>query len=110
MTTSWLCALGLWLASGGADIAEEISRLEGHEVEIAADGQSYRIVDVAGEGAPLVGIVERRGEALVVDGLVLEGPLAVPRIAGPGYKVWVVGERRGDRIEVRRIGVLRGPR
>ena len=108
---SWSWALVIAAATVGIDA--ELSRLEGHEVEVAADRSSYRIVDVAGEGAPLVGVVDRRGESLVLvmdDGeLVLTGALAVPRIAGPGYKVWVLGERTGQSIDVRRIGILAPP-
>ena len=107
----------LLAAAGGAqaDPADgELSRLAGHTVARTAAG--LRILDVAGEGAPLVGVVERRGRALwLVPGgggaaRRLAGPLAVPRIAGPGYRVWVLG-RPGDggSLVVRRLGVLRRP-
>ncbi len=81
-----------------------------------AGGADYRIVDVAGEGAPLVGVVERRGAALWLrptrgPARRLTGPLAVPRIAGPGYKVWVVGRAGADgSLVARRLGVLAPPR
>lgn len=110
---SWPCALLCWLAAVAPDPAE-LSRLEGHEVVIdrSAPG-GYRIVDIAGEGPPLVGVIERRGEALFLvagaEALRLTGPLAVPRIAGPGYKVWAIGDRAGDRLAVRRLGILRPP-
>ena len=91
----------------------ELSRLEGHDVEIAADRLSYQIRDIAGEGPPLVGLIHRNGESLVIETggerLTLRGPLAVPRIAGPGYKVWLIGSRDGDAITVRRIGILSRP-
>jgi hypothetical protein len=99
-----------------ADVAAELSRLDGHRVSLEASGADYRIVDVAGEGAPLVGVVERRGAALwlrPVRGPArrLAGPLAVPRIAGPGYKVWVVGRAGADgSLVARRLGVLAPPR
>jgi len=98
-----------------ADVASELSRLAGHRVEVAPDRASYRILDVAGEGAPEVGVVERRGAALVLrraDGsaLPLAGPLAVPRIAGPGYKVWVLGRVERGALVARRLGVLAPPR
>ena len=94
--------------------AAELARLAGHRVAIAPDG-SYRILDVAGEGAPRVGVVERRGQALwlrTAEGaLRLAGPLAVPRIAGPGYKVWVLGEvDQSGALVARRLGVLAPPR
>lgn len=94
---------------------DELGRLEGHRVEVAADGRRYRIVDVAGEGAPLVGTVERRGRELWLrpergPARRLGGPLAVPRIAGPGYKVWVIGRSAPDGSFIaRRLGVLAPP-
>ena len=98
-----------------ARVAAELARLDGHRVVVAPDRLSYRIVDIAGEGPPLVGVVERRGEALWLRGedggaVRLDGPLAVPRIAGPGYKVWVVGARSpAGALIARRIGVLAPP-
>lgn len=93
----------------------EVARLEGHAIEVAPDGASYEIRDIAGEGPPRVGVIERRGRRLWLmeaggEAVRLSGPLAVPRIAGPGYKVWVIGEvdARGD-LRARRIGVLAAP-
>lgn len=110
------CALAAVLLSpGGASIADELSRLAGQQVTVAADGNSYTIDDVAGEGRPVVGTVERRGADLWIataeGAWKLEGPLAVPRIAGPGYKVWVLGDIDADAATVtaRRIGILRPP-
>jgi hypothetical protein len=97
-------------------VAAELSRLDGHRVSLLPGGADYRIVDVAGEGAPLVGFVERRGAALWLrpergPARRLTGPLAVPRIAGPGYKVWVIGRAGADgSLVARRIGVLAPPR
>lgn len=94
-----------------ASLAAEVARLEGHQVEVTDAG--YRILDVAGEGPPRVGVVERRGDALWLrddaGAWRLVGPLAVPRIAGPGYKVWVIGETAGDTLRARRLGVLAPP-
>jgi hypothetical protein len=84
-------------------------------------GQRFRtgdgvivVDDVAGLGRPWTGVVERRDDALVLvtalGPYVLAGPLARPRIAGPGYTVWVVGERSGGTLAAARIGVLRKPR
>lgn len=97
-----------------ADVADELARLAGHRVEVAPDRATYRILDIAGEGAPEVGVVERRGRALVLrraDGssIPLAGPLAVPRIAGPGYKVWVLGRVERGALVARRLGVLAPP-
>lgn len=71
------------------------------------------IVDIAGAGPPWIGVVERRGQALwlVGDGVAwrLSGPLARPRLAGPGYLIWAIGAPAGDRLEVTRLGVLAPP-
>ena len=98
-----------------ASIADELSRLTGHDVTIAANGASYVIADVAGEGKPIVGVVQRRGEELWLiaeggDEYRLTGVLAKPRIAGPGYKIWALGEvNRGGELRARRLGVLARP-
>jgi hypothetical protein len=97
----------LWAMAPG--VAAEVDRLVGQTVTVMADGSSYTIVDIAGEGPPIVGVVERRGQQLWLDRWRLAGPLAVPRIAGPGYKVWVIGDIEGDRLTARRIGILRPP-
>ena len=116
MRRSLLVALLLFAAAGTAraDIARELARLAGHRVAVAPDGQSYRILDVAGEGAPEVGVIERRGRSLVLvrsdrSAVPLAGPLAVPRIAGPGYKVWVLGRIERGALHARRLGVLAPP-
>ncbi len=93
---------------------DELSRLDGHAVAHNDDG-TYTISNVAGEGKPLVGVVQRKGQQLWlrVDAsgstYRLTGPLARPRIAGPGYRVWVLGEVDGDELRARRIGVLSPP-
>jgi hypothetical protein len=114
-----------------ADVAAELARLEGQRVRLVDDSAgassresatgargAYVIEDVAGEGAPVVGVVERRGQALwlvVADGARyrLAGVLARPRIAGPGYKIWALGAvtiDAGERVlTARRIGVLAPP-
>ena len=93
-------------------VAAEIARLVGQGVEV--HGESYTIRDIAGEGAPLVGVVERRGDELWLVGATtvrLTGPLAHPRLAGPGYKVWVLGVPDGaGGLRARRLGVLAPPR
>jgi hypothetical protein len=90
------------------------ARLAGQTIE--RDARAIRILDVAKEGAPRVGVVARDGEHLVLitadERLRLAGPLARPRIAGPGYAVWVIGTvARGDvpTLTVRRLGILRRP-
>jgi hypothetical protein len=81
-------------------------------------GPGYVIEDVAGEGAPVVGVVEQRPGALWLagdDGVAyrLAGVLARPRIAGPGYKIWVLGTvivQRGENVlRARRLGILAPP-
>lgn len=102
-------------ASAGIDA--ELERLRGHQVRRVDGG--YIIEDIAGEGAPVVGVVERRGRDLYLvaaDGAAyrLVGVLARPRIAGPGYKVWALGAVRADGrggpvLEPRRLGILAPP-
>ncbi len=96
-----------WLA-----VALEVARLVGQEVVVHGDRLEIR--DIAGVGAPVVGIVERRGSELWLTGeqpsVRLGGPLAHPRIAGPGHEVWVIGTREGEVLVARRLGVLRTPR
>jgi len=92
------------------------ARLAGHRFELAVDRRSLRIRDVAGAGAPRVGVIERDGAELVLVTAEarwrLAGPLARPRIAGPGYTVWVIGipsEGKVPRLTVQRLGILRRP-
>ncbi len=99
-----------------AELAAEVERLAGHRVAMRDGG--YVIEDVAREGRPLVGIVERRGPELWLvptdadegaEAVRLIGPLAHPRLAGPGYKIWVLGVITERSVQVRRLGVLRRP-
>ncbi len=104
----------LLAASPKGSISAETSRLAGHTFTVSPDGKSYAIDDIAGEGKPWVGTVERIGTQLWLrtergDSFRLAGPLARRRIAGPRYKVWVIGEVRGDALLARRLGVLRPP-
>ncbi len=93
-----------------SQVQAEVDRLAGHEVRVTDDG--YEIVDVAGEGPPLVGCVVKSDQGLELENrgtrYLLHGPLAVPRIAGPGYKVWVVGKVTDGVMDVRRLGILAG--
>lgn len=102
------------LAVEPAELPAIQDRLRGQRTTVAADRRSIAIDDIAGEGRPWVGVVERRGAELwlrTASGAArLTGALARPRIAGPGYTVWVVGPRAAEVIAVRRLGVLRRPR
>jgi hypothetical protein len=109
-------ALHLWAAPARAllptQVEAEVSRLEGHELRI--ENGTYEILDIAGEGKPRVGCVYKENGGLVLVGdvfrLPLRGPLAVPRIAGPRYKVWVLGAMTDDgALWARRLGILAGP-
>ena len=95
-----------------AELRPITARLAGHSIRIG-DGVVV-IDDIAGAGRPWVGVVERRGPALwlvtAVGAFELVGPLARPRIAGPGYLVWVIGRREGTRLRATRLGVLERPR
>jgi hypothetical protein len=78
-------------------------------------GAAIEIEDIAGEGRPWVGLVERRGADLVLvaatgEVVRLTGPLARPRLAGPGYTIWALGPISDGAMRVRRLGVLRPPR
>ena len=84
-------------------------RLEGQTAALGPEGLD--ISDVAGEGPPLCGVVERRGDELWLSppGVRLVGPLAHPRLAGPGYRVWVVGPVTAEGLRAVRLGVLLPP-
>jgi hypothetical protein len=91
---------------------EEVSRLVGHKVEQTSEG--YRILDIAGEGEPLVGCIRRDDKDLYLESGAsrwrLTGPLAVPRIAGPDYKVWIIGTPGpAGALPVKRLGILATP-
>ena len=109
-----LAEITLMLLLGNApDLGDELGRLIGQEVEVSKDTSEYQITDIAGEGKPLVGCVLRQGEHLYLQqadlNLRLEGELAVPRLAGPGYKVWIIGTRQGDSLLAKRLGILAPP-
>lgn len=93
--------------------SDEVSRLVGHVVEEKVG--EYSIIDVAGEGAPIVGCVRVENDQLILESepnqrFRLSGPLAIPRIAGPNYKVWVIGEiLNSDILVVSRLGILATP-
>lgn len=96
------------------DVTRATERLSGHRFTVGADRKSLRILDIAGQGPAMIGVIERQGEHLVLidergKRHRLAGPLAIPRIAGPGYAVWLIGERRGTDLVVQRIGVLAAP-
>jgi hypothetical protein len=90
-------------------LALMLSRLEGHAAAIGPDG--LEIADIAGEGRPLIGVVERRGDELwlVPPGIRILGPLAHPRLLGPGYRVWLIGSWDTVGVTGLRFGVLAAP-
>ncbi len=90
----------------------EVNRLEGQTVEQSDEG--YQIMDIAGEGPPLVGCVRREDNSLFLETdegrWRLTGPLALPRIAGPNYKVWVIGvPTPAMTLAAKRLGILATP-
>ena len=89
----------------------ELSRLQGQAYRLVPGG--YEITDIAGEGPAMVGCIENTSEGLVFASgdkrLRLQGPLAVPRIAGPRYKVWVLGRVEGPSLYATRLGILAAP-
>ena len=109
-----LALLGGEPGATAVPVAAELERLAGHRVTV--HGDRYTIEDVAGEGPPRVGVVERRERELWLveqDGSAvrLAGVLAIPRIAGPGYKVWALGDIDPETgaLVARRLGVLAPP-
>ena len=90
-------------------LALMLSRLEGHTAAIGPSG--LEIADVAGAGRPLIGVVERRGDELwlVPQEVRLLGPLAHPRLLGPGYRVWLIGSWDTVGVTGERFGVLAAP-
>jgi hypothetical protein len=110
----WLLAVVLACTPGEVDAIA--ARLVGQQFTIAPDRSSITIDDIAGEGAPRIGVVARDGRALVLDTdegrFVLAGPLARPRLAGPGYTIWVIGDVQPGSVPtltIHRLGVLRRP-
>lgn len=90
---------------------QKVARVERHGLLI-----DYAIDDIAGAGAPFVGrIVQRSNRAgldlVTTDGrrFQLQGPLARAHLAGPGYKVWIVGDAAGRLLRILRIGILATP-
>jgi hypothetical protein len=71
--------------------------------------------NIAGQGRPWVGVVRSRCDALWLDTAVaslrLLGPLARPRLAGPGYLLWVTGHRAPltSTLTIHRLGILARP-
>jgi hypothetical protein len=103
---------GLCLLAPEGKWQAELDRLIGQSVQVSESG--YDIIDIAGEGTPHVGCVRRVGKALYLESgqkrWRLTGPLALPRIAGPNYKVWVVGDPTpAMTLPARRLGILAPP-
>lgn len=108
------------LAVDPAEAPAILARLVGQRARLVAG--RLVIDDIAGEGRPWVGVVERHGAALWLrtdDGpLRLDGPLARPRIAGPGYRAWAIGAvtpagpatpGAPPTLRLRRVGILARP-
>ncbi|MBK7534243.1 MAG: hypothetical protein IPI49_02505 [Myxococcales bacterium] len=87
------------------------ARLRGHVIR--RGDHVLLLEDVAGHGRPWVGVVTARGGALwlatSMGELRLTGPLARPRLAGPGYLLWAVGRRDAGALRLVRLGVLARP-
>ncbi|MEZ4358532.1 MAG: hypothetical protein R3B48_00010 [Kofleriaceae bacterium] len=100
-----------------SELSAMAERLTGHRVRLG--DHVLLLQDIAGMGAPWVGRIALRCGQLWLHTAVrtfrLSGPLARPRLAGPGYLMWVVGHRRRDarrapeELEVLRLGVLSPP-
>jgi hypothetical protein len=117
--------LAVWQTDARADAPAEAARLIDAPARIAACADRFpgqarastfvlELLDAGGDDRrPWLGVVERQGDGLwlrtPIGALRLRGTLARPRIAGPGYLVWVVGERRARDLHVARLGVLARP-
>jgi hypothetical protein len=103
---------GRWHVGDPGRARAMLDRLLGHHVGWR-DGV-LMIDDVAGEGRPWIGVVERRRDGLWLRGQAfawrLRGSLARPRLMGPGYLMWATGAVDGDDLQLHRIGVLAPPR
>lgn len=108
------------LAITAAEAPAMLARLVGQRARVVAG--RLVIDDIAGEGRPWVGVVERHGAELWLrtdaGPLRLDGPLARPRIAGPGYRAWAIGAVTPARpatpgapptLRLRRLGILARP-
>lgn len=87
------------------------ARLNGQRARL---GDGVLVVeDIAGLGRPWVGVVQRRCDQLwlvtALGPLRLTGPLARPRLAGPGYLLWALGRHQGPELALARLGVLARP-
>lgn len=103
---------GLCLLAPDSKWQSEIDRLIGQTVQVSDDG--YEVIDIAGEGRPLIGCIRRVGKELYLESgdkrWRLTGPLALARIAGPNYKVWVIGTPTAAMtLPATRLGILAGP-
>lgn len=89
------------------------ARLTGHRFRLG--DHVLLLEDIASLGRPWVGIVRSRCGALFLDTAVasfrLAGPLARPRLAGPGYLLWLVGTRDPltSTLTIHRLGILARP-
>lgn len=93
-------------------VAAMAGRLVGHRFFVG--DHALILADVAGAGRPWVGVVAARCGGLWLDTAVaslrLTGPLARPRLAGPGYLMWAIGRVSPDRsLALHRLGVLARP-
>lgn len=99
------------IVAPAALLASMHARLPGQRAHLG-DGVLL-IDDIAGLGRPWVGVVQMRCDrpwlVTALGALRLTGPLARPRLAGPGYLVWALGQRRGPELAVARLGVLARP-
>lgn len=108
------------LAVTPAEAPVILARLVGQRARVVAG--RLVIDDIAGEGRPWVGVIERHGAELWLrtdDGpLRLAGPLARPRVAGPGYRAWAIGAVTAaapappgtpPTMRLRRLGILARP-
>lgn len=110
------------------DLSDEIAKCQALKVEIlgvvtdgAMDVNHYRIVDVGGGVIPMVGLLVRIQDSLVLrdaehEGTASDVPLSMPPkvlrklLSQAGAKVWVAGAKLvSGELRVSKYGILRNP-
>jgi hypothetical protein len=105
-------------------LSDEVAQLQSLKVEVVGapkdnglDVKEYRIIDVGGGVKPMVGLLERSGERLMLrdgdaDAIPLSlGPKTLQKLQGfIGAKVWVAGNKLiSGELKVTKYGILRKP-
>ena len=105
-------------------LTDEVAQLQSLKIEVVGiakdkglEVKDYRIIDVGGGVKPLVGILEKSGERLMLrdgdgDAIPLSlGPRTLQKLSAmAGAKVWVAGNKLlSGELKVMKYGILRKP-